>query len=313
MDVSEAAEEYFASIKRLEMGTRQGYEQRLGVFADWCTVQGICLEQVSRRIVDSFVEHLHATHTSHKGTPLSSYTTAGYVRCIRAFLYWCSEDEQFESCVKLATIKRIKLPKLTQKIIAVFTDEHIAALLAAARHEYNDYLQERDPVIIKLLLATGIRATELCTLKIADCHLKPNTLRNPSESFVKVMGKGRKEREIPLDEDTRRKLAHFIRIHRAGAKPGDVVFVGRTESAKMTVDGLESMFHRLAFWAGIDESQVRVSPHTTRHTFSARFILAGGSIYHLSRLLGHSSVQTTEKYLASISGLQIRKSLEQQS
>ncbi len=313
MDVTFAAEEYFASIKRLETGTRQGYEQRLGVFADWCAGQGICLEQVSRRIVDSFVEHLYATHTGAKGTPLSSHTTTGYVRVIRAWLYWCLDDEQFSEYVKLTVIRRIRLPKLTQKIIQVYTQEHIDALIRAARREYNDYLQERDITIIKLLLCTGIRAAELCTLKIADCHLKPNTLRNPSDNYIRVMGKGKKEREIPLDEATRRELARFIRQHRAGVKPGAVVFVGRTESARMTVDGLESMLRRLADWAGIEDDQVRVSPHTFRHTYAARFILNGGSIYHLSRLLGHSSVQTSEKYLASISGLQIRKSLEQQS
>jgi site-specific recombinase XerD len=313
MDIREAIEEYLGSITRLETGTRYGYEQRLGVFSDWCTAQGICLEQVRAKVVDTFVLHLKATHTSHSGDPLSSYTLQGYIRCILAFLHWCVEDEQFSEFVKPLVVKRIKLPKLTQKIIQVYTSEHIDALLRAASHEYNLYLQERAITIIKVLLATGIRAQELCTLKIGDCHLKPNTLKKPSESYIKVMGKGRKEREVGLDEDERRVLAHFIRIYRAKAKPSDVVFVGRTESAPMSVDGLEGMFNRLAAWSGIDESQVRVSPHTFRHTFSARFILAGGSIYHLSRILGHSAVTTTEKYLASISGTQIRLSLVKQS
>jgi len=149
-------------------------------------------------------------------------------------------------------------------------------------------------------------------LKIAHCFLKPSTLKNPYGSYIKVFGKGRKEREIPLVEETRRELAGFIRQYRKGAKPGDVVFVGRTEQAPMTVDGLESMFRRLGTWAGIEDHEVRCSPHTFRHTFAARFMLNGGSIYYLSRLLGHSEVRTTEKYLASISGMQVRVSLEKQ-
>ncbi len=313
MDVTEAIEEYLGSITRLETGTRAGYEQRLGVFTTWCTEQGIPLEQVRAKVVDRFVAHLTETHRSHAGDPLSSYTVAGYVRCILAFMHWCVEDEQFSEYVNASAVRRVKLPKITQKIIAVFTDAHIEALLRAAQHEYNLYLQERAITIMKLLLATGIRAQELCTLKIMNCHTRPNTLKNPAESYLKVMGKGKKEREIPLDEDVRRSLAHFIRVYRAKARPGDVVFVGRTESAPMTVDGLESMLKRLQAWAGISDDEVRVSPHTFRHTFAARFILAGGSIYHLSRLLGHGEVSTTEHYLASISGTQIRLSLVKHS
>jgi integrase/recombinase XerD len=313
MDVSLATEEYLASITRLEKGTRLGYEQRLRVFADYCTLAGVALEHITRRTVDAFVLHLTSTHTSHKDTPLSSHTTAGYVRCIKTFMAWCLDDEQFSDYVKLTTLRRIKLPKLEKKIIATFTDAHIEALVKAAQNEYNHYLCDRDIAIIQVLLTTGIRAQELCGLKIANCHLKPNTLKNQEESYLKVYGKGRKEREIPLDETTRRTLARFIRQYRASAKPSDVVFVNRDMHTHMAVDGLEAMLDRLAAWSGIPDEEVRVSPHTFRHTFASRFMLTNGNIYHLQRLLGHVSVQTTERYIASISGMQIRLSLVKHS
>ena len=96
MDVQEAAREYLASLKRLRPLTMAGYAQRLGVFCEWCEGCRVSLEQIRAKVVDEFVEHLRASHTSHKaGASLSTYTLAGYVRVIKAFLNWCLDDEEY--------------------------------------------------------------------------------------------------------------------------------------------------------------------------------------------------------------------------
>lgn len=301
MDVQEAASEYLASLKRLRPLTVAGYAQRLDVFCAYCGSQGIALEQVRAKVVDTFVEHLRTSHTSHKaGESISTYTLAGYVRVILAFLHWCLDDEEYSEYVKPVVVKRIKLPRVVEKIIDTFSDQQVEALLHACQREQNEQLRLRDECIIQVLLTTGIRAFELCGLTIAHTNL------DPKDTFIRVLGKGQREREIPLDDKPRRLLKKYIRQFRIDAKPHETVFIGRTHRP-LTVDGLEKIIYRLGKVAGIEG--VRVSPHTFRHTFSVRFMREHANIYQLSRILGHRSVATSEKYIKTLSGADIRASL----
>src|SRR6266567_4058826 len=312
MDIEEACQEYLATLKRLRPLTVKGYEQRLNVFCQWIDeankkkvidhLKKITLETVNVYVVDNFVEHLKIYHKSHKaGQEVSSHTLAGYVRVIKCFLNWCMDDEEYSQYVKLSTVRRIKLPKLEQKIIEVFSDEQLSALRKACKQEYNVHLQLRDECIVSLLITTGLRAFELCELTIE------NTRLDPKESYVKVLGKGSKWREVPMDDRTRRLLKIYKSRYRSEAAPGDTFFVGRAEARPLTVSGLEKIIARLGEWAGI--TGVRCSPHTFRHTFAVTFMKAIGDIYLLSKLMGHSSVRVTEEYLKSFTGKEVRLSL----
>jgi integrase/recombinase XerD len=312
MDIEEVIQEYLATLKRLRPLTVKGYEQRLTVFCQWLDnvnkqkvidhLKKITLETVNVYIVDNFVEHLKDTHQSHKpGQEVSSHTLAGYVRIIKCFLNWCLADEEYSQYVKDSTVRRIKLPKLEQKIIEVFSDEQLAAIKKACKQEYNVHLQLRDECIVSLLITTGLRAFELCELTIENTRLEPK------ESYVKVYGKGSKWREVPMDDKTRRMLKIYKSRYRSSAAPGDTFFVGRAEQKPLTVSGLEKIVVRLGEWAGI--TGVRCSPHTFRHTFAVTFMKAIGDIYLLSKLMGHSSVRVTEEYLKSFTGKEVRQAL----
>ncbi len=300
MNVEEAASDYLASssIKKLAAKTAKGYEQRLLVFASWCGRAGGELEQVNHRHVDDFLEDLKQQGNANTpGRPLSTHTLAGYVRVISAFLHWCLEDDDYGEYVKPLTVQRIKKPRVLQKIVATFTADHIDKMLDVCKKEATEALQMRDRVTILLLLDTGIRADEYCKLKLSDIHLEPK------ESYIKVLGKGQKEREIDLSEPVRRELRRYVRAFRSDCKLSDPVFVGRYHEA-MTINGLRQMILRLAKWAEL--SGARFTPHTFRHTFAARFIREGGDVYSLCRLMGHSSVKTTEEYLKSLSFRDVR-------
>src|SRR6266536_3609552 len=104
MVVVEAANEYLSSIMSLRPRTQKGYAQRLRVFTAWCAEYDVNLEQINRRVVDGFVEYLKASHISHYNThaSISTYTLAGYVRVISAFLNWCLEDDQYSQYVSVS-------------------------------------------------------------------------------------------------------------------------------------------------------------------------------------------------------------------
>ena len=187
---------------------------------------------------------------------------------------------------------------------------------SACEKEATDHLKLRARCMFELLCCTGIRANELVTLKIQEVHL------DPAKGYIKVHGKGNKWREVPLinlgheykpgehpkiDHKTRRLLKLYKDRYRPDAA-GDVpFFVSRILSEPIGVDGLAQVLDRLQYQAEIDE--ISCNPHRFRHTFAARFMMAIGDVYLLSKIMGHSSVSITEEYLKSISGTQIRLAL----
>src|SRR6266702_2592828 len=111
-------------------------------------------------------------------------------------------------------------------------------------------------------------------------------------------GKGRKDRRVPMSETTRRRLEDFMLTWRADIPPASPVITSRDGTESFTVAGLQQLLKRLARRAGI--SDMRVSPHNFRHTFSANALRAGMDIYMLQRVLGHSSTSITEHYIKSL-------------
>ncbi|GHO44569.1 tyrosine-type recombinase/integrase [Ktedonospora formicarum] len=298
--VKSGIEDFLAEKDTLETKTLNWYTQKLAVFSAWCENESIELEDINKRTVVAFQNHLKASRSPRKDTNLSSYTIAGYIQVIKTFLTWCTGDDEYEDIVNERAIRNVKKPKVDITIIEAYTDEHIKLLRQAASKEYSQSLRDRTTMILNLLLGTGIRAHELVTLTIG------NVFTNTNDPHIKVYGKGRKWREVPLHNDLRRQIKQFINTHRKDAGRDDLLIVGRY-GEPMTTSGLDRVFKRLNEHAQIKD--VRVSAHTCRHTFAKRFLLRNNNIYALSVLLGHSSVKVTEIYLRSITANEVRKNL----
>lgn len=296
MQVSEAIEEYRYNITRLTEATQVHYMTRLKVFGEWCDAQNLELEKLKPRDVGAFIDTLRPRISPSTKKLISTYTLNGYGRVIRAFLSWCARE--YEDTVSSRLSQRVVLPKIEEKVIETFTNDHLKALFAACEREFREELCLRDRAILSLLIDTGVRAGELVTLTLGNVHI------SPEEGWIVVMGKGRKEREIPLGIKSRQALHKYIRRFRKQAKPDDVVFISRFHKP-MTVHGLDMIIYRLGRWANV--KGVRVSAHTFRHTFAVGFILGGGDVYLLSRMLGHSTVAITENYLKAMKAQQARK------
>ena len=286
-DVREAYEEFLQAKRPLSPHTLRGYRFRLNVFVTWCEEHGLALEQLTSKHTRAFIEEVSKRHSG-----LAPSTARQYGLNISTFLRWCSREDDFEVSPRAL---HIQLPRDDMHVIEVFSSEQLAALLAATSRQLYDV---RDRAIVSLLIDTGIRASELCGL------LLKNVWVDSDDSYVRVTGKGRKEREVPLGRTSRIALRRYITRYRKPRNPAEQhVFIARG-GQPLTYTGLEQVIQQLGERARIRD--VRCSPHTFRHTFAVHYLLNGGDIYKLSRLMGHTSVKITERYLQAVSAKQAR-------
>jgi site-specific recombinase XerD len=347
VSVLEAVTDYLNTphVKGLMPGTKRQYDMDLRCFANWCDSHAfaqnkksnqweaidldedhhpIQLHQINENVVQCFIEHVKATHkpSKHTKTEVSTYTLSRYVQSIKTFLNWYALDDQYGQYVQLVIVQRIEKPTVVETVLETFSREQINALFKACDKEESEHLQLRDKAILALLFDTGLRADELVKLTIGNVFL------DPQDPHVRVLGKGRKWGEVGFGEQTRRHVQKYVRLYREPTVTYQVeqkyadypakklkqmidqemqqahVFVNRY-GKHLTVSGLESLFERLGNWANIQG--VRCSPHSARHTFAQNFILNGGDIYRLSKLLRHSSVAVTEHYLKSLKQSEARR------
>ncbi len=278
--------------------TLRWYRSRLERFIGWCEKRDIELEQVKAPVVREFLlEHRFG----------SQYTLHGYAQVIKSFLRWCSDEEAFENLVSEQTVRRIELPRLKIKTVSMFTPKEIKALFAACEKEATPELRARDKAILSLLLDAGLRVSEIAC---DDTRLEEVTgLRlgmvflKPSESYLEVIGKGGNERTVPLGNQARLALRRHISYYEERPM-NSCVFLSRNGNP-LSTRSVEDVVYRLAEWAGVKDAH----PHRFRHTFACLYLLNGGDIYTLSRIMGHSTVKVTELYLRAIRDIQARKGL----
>lgn len=268
--------------------TTDWYSDKLDRFFAWLPV--VTVEAITPEHCRAFLAALK-DRPGHTGKPLSGLTRHGYARTLRAFLYHCVSMGWYDAR-DVAWFKR-GMPRREGRVIPVYTPGEVEALLRAAEQQARYALRARDKAVVLVLLDTGVRAGELCGLRLADTH--PDRLT--------VTGKGLKTRVVgPLGRATQRALHAYLATHRHAAYGVDTTFVG-DEGRPLDRGTLDGLLKRLRDRAGLT---CRVSAHTFRHTYAVNYLLAGGDVYLLKELLGHSTVTTTEGYLRSIRAQQAR-------
>jgi integrase/recombinase XerD len=193
---------------------------------------------------------------------------------------------RLEERVQQNTVELLSSPSLWERIPQVLSPESVSRLLAAPRAEERFYL--RDVALLETLYATGSRASEVANLKLADLFL--------DSSFCKCLGKGSKQRVVPLGKPAVAALRTYLgalrpRLVRAGA---DVpwVFVSRGGRA-LTREMLWHLVKKYARRAGLNP---KVSPHTLRHSFATHLLAGGADLRIVQELLGHANLRTTQHY-----------------
>jgi len=235
-----------------------------------------------------FISHLHEVrrwenHSGiHDDKRLSAYSVQGYARTIKAFWTWLMD----EGYISHNPMKGLKLPKTPRKVISTFSREQIERILSSIDKKSNRGFRNR--VMILLLLDTGIRLSELINLRMDDIDFM--------QSCILVKGKGNKERVVPFGIQVRRSLRRYIMHFRPD--PDSPI----TEEVFLAEDGLplksraiQSMLVRLSKKAKI--SGIKCTAHRFRHTFAKQYLLAGGDIFSLKAILGHSSLEVVKIYV----------------
>lgn len=299
MDIVHTIEYYISDceIRGLTPPTILWYRQRLTLFAsklaEFASVTQ--LEEVTIAHLRQFVQVLMNTHANvnHPRKPtqdrmLSPFTVRGYVRALKVFFNWCHQEDLIGSNPSA----RLVQPKAPDYLIATFTVEHVEKMLAVCDQTTPGGF--RDYVILLVFLDTGMRISELCGLCLADVH----------PGYVKVTGKGRKQREIGLHPNVARALWKYISKFRGVYKGVESVFLGKG-GIPLHSAGIDSLLDRIKRSSGI--AGVRVSAHTFRHTFAKFYLERGGELFDLSREMGHSTIQVTEVYLKDYKSTEARK------
>jgi integrase/recombinase XerD len=185
---------------------------------------------------------------------------------------------------------RVHLPRTPHKVINTFSQEQIQRLLTAV--DKNTKRGFRDHVMILLLYDTGIRLSELVNLDISKVDF--------SQSCLTVNGKGNRERPVPFGREVRRALWRYIANYRPKPDCPQVTQLFLSEQGlTLKPRAVQSMLSRLGKEAGI--SGVRCSPHTLRHTFAKQYLMYGGDVFSLQRILGHSSLEVVKIYVNLVS------------
>jgi site-specific recombinase XerD len=199
------------------------------------------------------------------------------------FLRFCAREGWLDERV----VSHFDMPKRAHTVIQVFTPEHYTRLVHATE---GHPLSLRDKALLAVLFDTGLRAGELCSLTLSSLFLAPGA------SYVRVAGKGRRERECPLGKKAALALHRYLTRGRPTSTcPG--VFLSR-DGKPLTPNAIDRVLYRLRDTAGASFfAGVRCSAHSLRHSMAVHFMQQGGDVYVLSRLLGHENVQTTQRYL----------------
>lgn len=190
-----------------------------------------------------------------------------------------------QNTIKADPTLRIDTPKLPRPLPKTLTETDVESLLAAPA--LDQPLGLRDRAMLEVLYASGLRVSELVTLKV------PQVSRDMG--VVRVMGKGSKERLVPLGEEALSWLERYLKEARPallGGKTSDALFV-TTRAAVMTRQAFWHLLKRYALQAGLHKP---ISPHTLRHAFATHLLNHGADLRVVQLLLGHADISTTQIY-----------------
>ena len=211
---------------------------------------------------------------------LSKRSQARVLSSLRSFFDWMI----LEGLISENPCDKVDAPKLGKYLPEVLSVEEVSAILGSVKDTGATGL--RDQAILEVLYGCGLRVSEVCSLKISCIYL--------GENFLRIIGKGNKERLVPFAPLTAEALGNWLEARPRAATPqwDDFVFLNRFGKplSRVSVFGLVKKY---ALAAGVTKD---ISPHTFRHSFATHLIENGADLRVVQEMLGHESILTTEIY-----------------
>ena len=265
--------EVFLAVERgLSANTVSGYLSDLRLLVLWACERQIAPSDLDRDRVTGFL-------VSQQGTGKAARSVARLASALRQFLGFLRMEGEGAAGPE-AVVRPPRPPLILPRTL---TESQVESLLAAP--DLNTPLGVRDRAWIELLYASGLRVSELAGLSARTVYL--------DEGFLKVLGKGRKERLIPFGESAEHWMRAWITL-RPGFRPrADALFVGRRGEA-ISRQHLWRLLKAYARSAGIGPAEV--SPHVLRHAFATHLLDHGADLRAVQAMLGHADISTTQIY-----------------
>lgn len=273
----------YAQVERgLAPNTLAAYRQDLEKFAAFCQEKKLVLTCVERGHVVDFLGGLY-----RKG--LDSRSVARTLSAVRSFFRFLRQ----ENVIRRDPTEHIESPRVWKRLPKFLTQEEVERLLAAPRlgpgqaSAGRDPMRLRDQAMLEVLYATGLRVSELVHLIVSDVQLEAGYLR--------CLGKGNKERLVPLGRKATAALETYLRAARprlAKRRPSAHLFLSQRGQA-MTRQNFWRLLRAYARTAGL---RAELTPHVLRHSFATHLLERGADLRAVQLLLGHADLSTTQIY-----------------
>ncbi len=230
---------------------------------------------------DATLDHLENFSASLRDVGIHPRSQARILSGVRSFYHYLILEDYMQADPS----ELLESPQLGLHLPEVLTVEEIDALIGAIDLSTNE--GQRNRSILETLYSCGLRVSELCNLKLSDLYLE--------EGFIKILGKGNKQRLVPISSRAIRELElYFIDRNQFTIKPGyeDFVFISKRGKNISRI----MVFHFIKELSEAIGLQKNISPHTFRHSFATHLLEGGANLRAIQCMLGHESIGTTEIY-----------------
>lgn len=266
--------EYLHNVKNTSTNTELSYRRDLKKVIAFLRSRGLT------ELVNAKEEDLKAYLASMNDQHFAAATVSRNIASIKAFFHFLSQEKIVDKDIS----ENLKAPKIEKKMPEILTTEEVVRLLEQPSGDTPKEI--RDKAMLELLYATGIRVTELITLKVSEVNLPM--------SFI-VCRDAHKERVIPFGMAAKNALVKYLteaRNKMIEDKSSDILFANCSGSA-MSRQGFWKLIKYYAKKAGITAD---ITPHTLRHSFAAHLVENGADLRSVQEMLGHSDISTTQIY-----------------
>ena len=266
---------YLKLERGLSINSIKSYEYDLNLFKNYIESNHILKTPINCKS-DTLKDYLY-NYLSNK----KSRSQARGISALKSYFNYLI----FEGHIQKSPMSDIESPKLEKKLPEVLTETEIIKLIES--FDLNDNFGQRNRTIIEVLYGTGIRVSELINMKLSNILFK--------ENIIKILGKGNKERFVPLGNIASNEINKYLKIRNRNiidSKFSDILFLnryGRGLTRSMIFKIISDSFKKIT----LDK---KISPHTLRHSFATHLLKNGADLRTIQLILGHESITTTEIY-----------------
>jgi integrase/recombinase XerD len=280
ISLADAKVQFLRDVRGLAKQTQRWHKENLNALEKVLGMQSLVIDDCRKLTVPFLKDHFVFYMLEDLGLKVN--TINGRIRSVRGLIQFLHRENYLPRDYS-ADLPVLKAEKV---IIQAFSEEEIARLLR--QPDQSTFTGLRDYTVMLLLLETGMRISELVGIQMADVHIR--------DGNVLVHGKGSKQRLVPIQSKMRQALQKYTKER--GNALTDALFV-TIDNEPIAIGTIQKLIKQYGEQARI--ANVRVSPHTFRHTMAKYYILAGGDIFSLQRILGHSSMETVRIYVEMFS------------